>query len=67
MREMEISAHLGHSNRKATEFEISLDRRKSARKTSTLDIRRADSKLLSEAVSKVPWKNVSEGTEIHQC
>ncbi|KAJ7421823.1 hypothetical protein WISP_41053 [Willisornis vidua] len=50
--EVEIGGHPGHSDHEAFEFKISVDRRKSASKTSTLDTRRADFRLLRELVSK---------------
>ncbi|RMC19574.1 hypothetical protein DUI87_03132 [Hirundo rustica rustica] len=48
VREVEIGNCLGHSNHKAIEFKISVDRRKSASKTSTLDMMRKDFGLLRE-------------------
>lgn len=45
-----IGSHLGHSNHKAIEFKISSDRRKSACKTSALDTRRTDLRLLRKLV-----------------
>ncbi|KAJ7417715.1 rna-directed dna polymerase from mobile element jockey-like [Willisornis vidua] len=45
---VEISGHLGHRNHKVKEFKISVDRRKSASKTSALDMRRAEFRLLRE-------------------
>ncbi|KAJ7415481.1 hypothetical protein WISP_78132 [Willisornis vidua] len=45
---VEIGGHLGHSDHEAIEFEISVIRRKSASKTSTLDIMRAEFRLLRE-------------------
>ncbi|KAJ7428099.1 adaptin ear-binding coat-associated protein 1 [Pitangus sulphuratus] len=50
--EVEICGHLGHSKHEAVEFRISVDRRKSANKTSTLAMRKADFRLLRELVSK---------------
>ncbi|KAJ7415274.1 hypothetical protein BTVI_38760 [Pitangus sulphuratus] len=42
---VEIGGHLGHSHHGVIEFKISADRRKSASKTSALDMRRADFRL----------------------
>lgn len=58
-REDEQSEHWGqlsHIDHRAIKFKISGDRRKSARKTSTLAMRRADLRLLRELVSRVPWE-----------
>ncbi|KAJ7395040.1 adaptin ear-binding coat-associated protein 1 [Pitangus sulphuratus] len=67
LRKVEIGGHLGHSDHKVIEFKISVDRRKSASKTSTLDMRRAAFRLLRELLSKVPWENVFADAGIHQC
>ncbi|KAJ7397585.1 hypothetical protein BTVI_134007 [Pitangus sulphuratus] len=56
---VEIGVHLGHSDHKEIEFKMSVDRRKSASKTSTLDMRRVDFRLLRELVSKVPWQSIT--------
>lgn len=45
---------LGHSDNEVVEFNIIGDRRKTVTKTSTLEMGRADFRLLSESVSKVP-------------
>ncbi|KAJ7417020.1 rna-directed dna polymerase from mobile element jockey-like [Pitangus sulphuratus] len=58
MSKVEIGNCLGHSSHKVIEFKISVNGRKCASKTSTLDIRRADFRLLRELVSKFPWENV---------
>ncbi|RMC09738.1 hypothetical protein DUI87_13525 [Hirundo rustica rustica] len=50
--EMEIHDCLGHNDHEAIKFKICVDRRKSASKTATLDMRRADFRLLRELVSK---------------
>ncbi|TRZ07689.1 hypothetical protein HGM15179_019421 [Zosterops borbonicus] len=42
MSEVVIGDHFGHSEHEGIEFKISVDRRKSASKTSALDMRRAD-------------------------
>lgn len=62
-----IGGCLGHSNYEATGFKISVDRRKSARKTPALDLRRADFRLLRKLASKVRWENVFGGVGVHQC
>lgn len=54
MSEVEIGGHLSHSHHKVNKFKMSVGRRKSATKTLTLDIRRADFRFLRELVSKVP-------------
>lgn len=46
---------LGHSGHKAVESKISVDRRKSSSNTSTLDMKRADFRLLRELV-RFPWE-----------
>ena len=66
MGEMEIGGHLGHSDHEAVKFKIYGDRRKTASKTSTLDMRRADFRLLRELLSKVPWEKAFEGAGVHQ-
>ncbi|KAJ7406063.1 hypothetical protein WISP_136041 [Willisornis vidua] len=45
---VEMGGHLGQSDHEVIEFKISVERRKSASKTSTLDMRRADFRLLRE-------------------
>lgn len=47
-----------------TEFKISVDRRESARKTSTLDKRRAEFRLFRQLLSKVPQENVFVGVGV---
>lgn len=59
-----IDGCLGHTEHKAIELKISIDRRKNANKTSALDIRRA--KLLRSLVSEVSWENVFEGARVHK-
>ncbi|KAJ7401156.1 rna-directed dna polymerase from mobile element jockey-like [Pitangus sulphuratus] len=46
LSKVKIGGHLGHSNHKGIEFKISVDRRKSASKTSMLDMKRTDFILL---------------------
>ncbi|XP_027523118.1 nipped-B-like protein [Corapipo altera] len=53
-----IGGRLDHSDHEGIEFKISVDRRKSANKTSTLAMRRANFRLLRELVSEVLWENV---------
>ncbi|KAJ7402613.1 hypothetical protein BTVI_84829 [Pitangus sulphuratus] len=48
MNEVEIGGCLGHSEHEAIKFKLSVDRRKSASKTSALDMRRAEFRLLRE-------------------
>ncbi|KAJ7399311.1 hypothetical protein BTVI_116089 [Pitangus sulphuratus] len=45
---VETGGCLGHSNHEVIKFKISVDRRKSTSKTSTLDMRRAEFRLLRE-------------------
>lgn len=61
-----MTAHLATATMEEIEFKISVDWRKSASKTSTLDMRRDDFRLLWELVSKVPWEKVFAGGGIHQ-
>ncbi|KAJ7396276.1 hypothetical protein BTVI_146820 [Pitangus sulphuratus] len=64
VNEVEIDGHFGHNDHKAIEFKISTDRRKTASKTSTLDIRRADFGLLRELVGDMTymWQERTAGT-----
>jgi len=48
-----LSGHLGHSNHEVVEFKTFGDRRKTATKTSTLDMERTDFRLLRGLGSKV--------------
>lgn len=58
--DVKIGGCLGHINHKMIEFRISFDRRKSASKTSGLDMGRAEFNLLKELVSKAPGKKFLE-------
>lgn len=60
-----VSGHLGQSGH-AVEFKISVDSRKSANKTSTLDVKRAYFKILREVVGEVPLGNAFSGAGLHQ-
>lgn len=51
MSKVMIGSRLAHSDHKAIEFKISVHKRKSARKTSALEMRRADFRLLGELAS----------------
>lgn len=51
-----IGGHLCYGSHKVIEFKISVARRKSTRKISPLDMKRADLRLLREIVSKIPGK-----------
>lgn len=53
MDEMVISAHHGNGDHEVVKFKILGDRRKTVTKTSTLDTRRADFRLLKKLISKV--------------
>ncbi|KAJ7412828.1 hypothetical protein WISP_94597 [Willisornis vidua] len=57
MSEVEVGGHLGNSNHEGIKFKISVDRRKSSSKTSTLDMRRADFRLLRELAAVNPLIN----------
>ncbi|KAJ7396027.1 rna-directed dna polymerase from mobile element jockey-like [Pitangus sulphuratus] len=48
MSDVVIEGHFGHNDHEAIEFKMSADRRKSTSKTSILDMRRADFRLLRE-------------------
>ncbi|KAJ7417532.1 hypothetical protein WISP_63910 [Willisornis vidua] len=61
MRAVEID---GHSDHKVIKFKISVDRRKSVSKTSTLDI---DFRLLRELAIKVSLENVFADAGVHRC
>lgn len=56
MSEMVVGSHLGHNYYKVSKFKSFVDRKKSASKSSTLDMRRTDFRLTRELVSKVPGK-----------
>lgn len=64
---VKIGSHLGHNNHEEIEFIISVDRRKSVSKTSALDMRKGDFRLLRILVSKASWENVFADAEVHQC
>ncbi|KAF4795393.1 hypothetical protein TURU_093182 [Turdus rufiventris] len=70
MSKVVTGAYLGHSDHgaiEAIEFKISVDRRKSASKSSILDERRAELRLLKELVTKVPWENAfAEGRGLEE-
>lgn len=54
-----IGGFIGHSNHEEIKFKISADRRKTASKTSTLDMKWAKFRPFWELVSEVPWENAS--------
>ncbi|KAJ7409195.1 hypothetical protein WISP_116171 [Willisornis vidua] len=62
--EVDIGDHLGHRDHEGIKFKISVDRRKSDTKTPTLDMRRADFRLLREDKSSplVTFSNNYHGT-----
>lgn len=66
MREVEIGSCLDHSDHEAIKFKISV-KRKSASKTSSLDLRRADCKLLRASVSEVLQENVFAHAGVYEC
>lgn len=55
---MEIGGCFDHNNHEVIKFKISVDEKKSASKTSALDMRREDFGLLRGLVSEAPWKIV---------
>ena len=63
---IEIGGCLGHTDHETVKFKICVDKRKAASKTSTLDMRRANFRLLRELLSKVPWEKAFEGAGVHQ-
>ena len=62
-----IVGHVGLRDHEVVTFKIFGDRRKTATKSSTLEMGRADSGLLRELVSKVPWETAFKGIGVHQC
>jgi len=66
-REDLTAGHLGHSDHEVVKLKFFGDRRKTATKISTLDMWRADSRLLRELVRKVPLEIHFECTGVHQC
>lgn len=56
VNEAVVGGNLGHNDHEVNEFKIFADMRKSASKSSTLDMRRTDFRLIRELVSKVPRK-----------
>jgi len=62
-----INSCLGHSDHEVVEFQTVGDRRKTASKTSTLGMRKADFGLLKELVSEVTWESAFEGIWVHEC
>ena len=67
MGEVVIGGCLDHSDHEIVEFQIIGDRRKTASKTSTLDMGRADFGLLKELLRQVPWESAFEGVGVHEC
>ncbi|XP_075570366.1 T-cell surface glycoprotein CD1b-3-like [Pelecanus crispus] len=57
----------GSSDHEVVKFQAVGDRRKTASKTSGLDMERADLALLKELVSKVSWESAFEGIGVHEC
>lgn len=60
-----ISGCLGYSDHEVVELKIFGDRRKTVTKTSMLDIRRAEFRLLRELFSKVPKETASDDVGVH--
>lgn len=63
LSKVETGGCLGRSDHEVTEFKISIDKRKSANETSTLDMGRADFRLLRELVSEDPWEKALVTTD----
>lgn len=61
------AGHLSHSDHEVVKFKFFGDMRKTATKTSTPDLWRADSRLSWELVRKLPWDIHFEGTGAQQC
>lgn len=58
---MATGGSLGRSDHGAARFKIFANGRKTASKTLTVDMRRADFRLLKELRSKIPWEEAFEG------
>lgn len=67
MSKVVVGGHLGYSDCEIIEFKILVDRRRSPSKASTLDMWRADFRVLRELVSDVPWENVFAAVGVPQC
>ena len=65
--EVVIGGWLGHSDQEVVKLQIIGDRRKIASKTSTLDMGKADFRLLKELVCKVPWETAFERIGVYEC
>lgn len=64
---MVVGGLFADRDHEAVEFKISGDRRKTASKASTLDMRTPDLRLLRELASKAPQENTFEDIGVHQC
>jgi len=58
---MVVGGRLGLSNHEMTEFSVRGEVKRGARKTTTMDFRRADFGLFRTLVERVPWRKVQEG------
>ncbi|KAJ7426731.1 hypothetical protein WISP_13216 [Willisornis vidua] len=67
MSQVKIGGHLGHSNHKVIKFKISVERRKSASKTSALDMKKADFRLLREFMNEGSRGSQYSELEHHDC
>lgn len=67
MGEVVICGCLGLTDHKVFEFQIIDSRIKTASRTLTVDMRRADFGLLKELASKVPWELALQGIGVHEC
>lgn len=64
---MATGGALGHSSHKAVRLNILADGRKTATKTSALDMRRAEFRLLRQLLSRISWEAAFEGVGVCQC
>ena len=67
MGEVVVGGCLGDSDHEVVEFQIVGNRRKTASKTSTLDMGRKDLGLLKELVNKATLESAFEGIRVHEC
>lgn len=66
MDKMAIEGQLDHSDHDVLDIRIIGDKRKTATKTSALDMGKADFTLLRTPVGKIPWETAFEGFGVHQ-
>jgi len=61
-----VGGRLGHSNYEMTEFSVSGEVKRGARKTTTMDFRRADFGLFRTLFERVSWERVLKGKGIQE-